>query len=120
MKRNIILTIVLLFSSIQAWSIDTEIRILSVYTSGSSGDVAKMNDALDYFEGVFLNSSISVSPNVASPVALNMNYSGNVVTQYQQAAASQALIDLRNNHGADVVVVFTSNVIGYRSYRILD
>ena len=114
MKRNLMFTIFLLFNSTTLWALDQHIKILPVYTStaGSGTQVMKIMDALDYFEDVFQNSDILVPANVASPVPLNISLSGDVIQQYEQAEGAQALIDLRNSNGADLVIVFTSNVIG--------
>ena len=114
MKRSLILTIFLLFNSVNLWSLDQHINILPVYTTtaGSSTQVMKMMDALDYFEGVLQNSDILLPANAASPMPLNMTLSGDIIQQYEQAEGAQALIDIRNSNGADLVVVFTSNATG--------
>ena len=114
MKKGLLAIFLICLVSVKAWSIDQQITILPLYTSNSSSsaDIAKINDAMDYFKSVFLNSNIVVSTNVLTPLLANVTLSGNVIQQYEQAEISQTIIDLRNNHGADLVVVFTSNVVG--------
>ena len=114
MKNGALLIFLMSLISVKAWSIDQQITILPLYTSNtsSSAEISKINDAMDYFKGVFLNSSIIVPTNFLTPSLANVILSGNVIQQYEQAEISQTVIDLRNNNGADLVVVFTSNVAG--------
>lgn len=115
MKSSLILSFFLMLSSLSAWSIDSEIKILPVYATnaGSGTWIAKQKTALSYFETVWQNSSIVVPVNILNnqnSLPLNSSLSGSSVQQHQQAENLQSLIDSRNNHGADLVVVFTTGV----------
>jgi len=72
-----------------------------------------MKTALNYFDGVWNNSGIITPVNILNnqnSIPLNASLIGSSVAQHQQAEGLQSLMDLRNNHGADVVVVFTSGM----------
>ena len=115
MKILLILSLLLMLSSLNAWSLDSEIKILPVYASnaGSGAWIAKQKTALNYFETVWQNSNVVVPVNILNnqnSLPLNSSLFGSSVQQHQQAESLQSLIDLRNNHGADLVVVFTTGV----------
>jgi len=115
MKTSLVLSFFLMVSSLSAWSTDSEIKILSVYASNASTGtwIAKQKTALTYFDTVWDNSSIVVPVNILNnqnSLPLNSQLSGSSVQQHQQAESLQSLIDLRNNYGADLVVVFTTGV----------
>lgn len=114
MTKNMILTAILVLGSMKVWSLDQQINILPLYTNtaGSSMQIEKMQDALGYLDAAFQNSDILIPTNIESPAPLNIVLTGDVIQQYEQVKVAQPLLDLRNNYGADIVVVFTTNVIG--------
>ena len=115
MKNIAISMLFFLLASFQTFAIDQEIRVLSVYSINASDPsyIPKIVDSLGILVDTWSNSSITVPItllNKTNPIPLNASLVGSGAQQHQQAEVLQTLKDLRNNHGADLVVVYTSGI----------
>lgn len=115
MKNIAFLILFLLIAPFKSFALDQDIRVLSVYSTNASDPsfIPKIVDSLGVLADTWSNSNLTVPIillNKTNPLALNTSLSGSASQQHQQAEVLQGLKDLRNDHGADLVVVYTSGI----------